>query len=76
MSEEELDYYELDDIWYDLGYINRRAAVRAIRKGTFPLPYYELAGRKVVDCLVFHTFFRQQRETGMNAIGYTLRDQS
>ena len=76
MSGDELEFYEIDEVWYNLGYINRRAALRAIRKGTFPLPYFELAGRKVVDQLVFHTFFRKQRETGLNAIGYKLTNQS
>ena len=76
MSEGELEFYEIDEVWFDLGYINRRAALRAIRVGKFPLPYFELAGRKVVDQLVFHTFFRKQRETGLNAIGYKLTNQS
>ena len=74
MSEEELAYYELDEIWYDLGYQNRRGLVRAIRKGTFPLPYYTIAGRKVIDTVVFHTFFRKQRETGLKSFGYSLTD--
>ena len=75
MSEAEVNYYELDEIWYDLGYQNKRGVVRAIRKETFPLPYYTVAGRKVVDRLVFHTFFRKQREEGMKAMGYKLTDQ-
>ena len=72
MSETEVAYYELDEIWYDLGYQNRRGAVRAIRKGTFPLPYFELAGRKVVDKLVFQALFRKQREDGLKSFGYSL----
>ena len=75
MSETEVAYYELDEIWYDLGYQNRRGLVRAIRKGTFPLPYYTIAGRKVVDRLVFHTFFRKQCADGLKQFNYKLTDQ-
>ena len=75
MSEAEVAYYDLNEIWYDLGYQNRRGAVRAIRKKSFPLPYYTIAGRKVVDRLVFHTYFRKQREEGLKAMGYKLTDQ-
>lgn len=56
----EIPWYDIDDVYPYFGYVNRRAAVRAIRVGTFPCPTYILSGRKrVIDREVFDDFFRQ-----------------
>ncbi len=62
MSEElEMPWFEVGVVYDYFGYVNRRAALRAIRVGTFPCPTYILSGRKrVVDRQVFHDFFRQK----------------
>ena len=57
----EIPWYEIGDVYPYFGYVNRRAAVRAVRVGKFPVPSYILSGRKrVVDRQVFHDFFRQK----------------
>ena len=57
----EIPWYEIDDVYPYFGYVNRRAALRAIRVGTFPCPTYILSGRmRVVDREVFYNFFRQK----------------
>lgn len=54
----EIPWYTIEDVYPYFGYINHRAALRAIRVGKFPIPSYLLSGRKrVVDRQVFHDFF-------------------
>jgi len=58
----EIPWYDIDDVYPYFGYVNRRAALRAIRVGRFPIPSYILSGRmRVVDREVFYDFFRQKR---------------
>ena len=67
MSDETLiPWLEIDEIYDFFGYINRRAALRAIRNGSFPVPTYIVSGRlRVVDREVFFTFFRLNRQAGL-----------
>ena len=74
MSDDELPWYEIDEIWGLMGYPNRRSAIRAIRVGTFPCRTYELAGRKVIDRVVLHSFFRTKREEGLKPFNLKLAE--
>jgi len=65
MNNPEMPWRLVDDIWPLLGYKNRRAAIRAIRLGTFPCKTYELARKHVVDVEVLRTFFRLRRQEGL-----------
>jgi len=57
----EIPWYEIEDVYPYFGYVNRRAALRAIRVGRFPIPSYILSGRmRVVDREVFNNFFLQK----------------
>ena len=69
MSEVEVPWYEIDQVWQILGFKNRRACIRSIRVGKFPLATYELAGRQVVDKEVAHSFFLRNRQAGMEQLG-------
>ena len=74
MSEVDVLWYEIDQVWQILGFKNRRAAIRSIRVGTFPLSTYELAGRTVVDRVVLNAFFRKKREEGLVPLDFKLVD--
>jgi len=74
MSDFEFPFYEIDQIWQILGFTNRRAAIRSIRVGTFPISTYELAGRKVVDRVVLESFFRTKREEGLKPLNLKLAE--
>ena len=70
MSEEwEIPWYGIDAVYKYFGYVNRRAALRAIRVGRFPVPTYQLRPRKVVvDRKVFHDFFQQNQQEGLEQL--------
>jgi len=68
MSEVNVLWYEIDQVWQILGFKNRRAAIRSIRVGTFPLPTFELAGRKVVDVEVAKSFFIRIQQKGLEQL--------
>ena len=74
MSEVEVPWYEIEQVWQILGFKNRRACIRSIRVGKFPLATYELAGRKVVDKEVAQAFFRTKREEGLKPFNLKLAE--
>lgn len=59
-----LPYMELDEVAALLGYVNRRAAVRAIKNGKFEIPTYELAGRRVCNVAVVKKYFDEKTDEG------------
>jgi hypothetical protein len=56
---------ELEDLTAVFGYKNRRAAVRAIKNNTFPIPTYELAGRRVANVAVVKKYFDEKTDEGV-----------
>jgi len=54
---------EMDELAAVFGYKNPRAAVRAVRLGKFPVPTYELAGRRVANVVVVNRFFEEKNDT-------------
>ncbi len=74
MSRFEIPWIEIGEIYHYFGYKNRRAAIRAIRVGTFPLATYELAGRQVVDKEVARAFFVLKREEGLKPFNLKLAE--
>lgn len=68
LSEITLPYMELEEVSVLLGYKNRRAAVRAIKNGTFEVPTYELAGRRVCNTAVVKKFFEEKTDEGTLAL--------
>jgi hypothetical protein len=52
-----LPYYELEELAALLGYANARAIKRRIKQGTFEIPTYQLAGRRVANVSVVKKFF-------------------
>ncbi len=61
----QLPYMELDEVAALLGYVNRRAAVRAIKNGKFEIPTYELAGRRVANVAVVKKYFEEKTDEGV-----------
>jgi len=75
MTEADWPWYDIDEIYPLLGYKNRRAAVRAIRVGRFPVPTYRICGRRpVVDRVVLREYFRRNREEGLEPFNMELVD--
>jgi hypothetical protein len=60
-----MPYLEMDELVALFGYKNARAAVAAIRKETFPVDVYRLAGRWVADPGVVNGFFEAKRLEGL-----------
>ncbi len=61
-------WFSIDQVYPVLGYRNRRAAVRAIRIGTFPLPTYLIGRKRVVDREVSLVFFKRHRMQGLEQL--------
>ncbi len=59
-----IPYMELDEVSALLGYVNARAAKRAIKAGKFELPTYQLAGRTVVSVKVAKRYFAERDDEG------------
>lgn len=57
-----LEFEELVEIFE---YKNERAARRALRLGTFPVPTFELAGRTVAHVDSIDLFFKKKAEEGI-----------
>jgi len=55
-----LPYMELEEIGTLLGYRNVRCMKDAIRRGTFEIPTYSLAGRRVANVSVIRNFFAEK----------------
>lgn len=61
-----LPVLEMDELVELFEYKNRRAAVRAIKEGTFPVPVFTLApGRMVAHVDAISLFFEEQRQASM-----------
>jgi hypothetical protein len=60
-----LPILEIDELVEIFEYTNRRAAVRAIKQGTFPVPVFTLAGRTVAHVDAVSLFFEEQRQASM-----------
>lgn len=60
-----MPYLEMDELTVLFGYKNTRAAIAAIRKETFPVDVYRLAGRWVADPAVVNGFFEAKRLEGL-----------
>jgi hypothetical protein len=56
---------EFDELVEIFGYVNERAARRALRLGTFPIPTFELAGRTVAHVDVLDKFFKEKYDEGV-----------
>ena len=54
--------FELDELVEMFGYRNRRAAQRKIRLGTFEVPTFTLAGRRVATGRQVANFFERQEK--------------
>lgn len=57
---------EFDELVEIFGYVNERAARRAVRLGTFPIPTFELAGRTVAHIDVLKKFFDEKYDEGVS----------
>lgn len=57
---------EFDELVEIFGYTNERAARRAVRLGTFPVPVFELAGRTVAHVDVVGAFFDEKKDEGIS----------
>ena len=55
-----LPYMELDELAVLLGYANPRAVKAAIKRGTFEIPTYQLARRRVANVSVVRKFFAEK----------------
>lgn len=64
-DEKILPILEMDEMVEIFDYTNRRAAVRAIKQGTFPVPVFELAGRLVAHVDAVSLYFEEQRQASM-----------
>jgi hypothetical protein len=64
-DEKILPILEMDEMVEIFDYTNRRAAVRAIKQGTFPVPVFELAGRYVAHVDAVSLYFEEQRQASM-----------
>ena len=63
-----LPYMELEEVSALLGYVNVRAAKRALKAGTFEIPTYQLAGRTVCNVAVVKKYFNEKTEEGELAL--------
>lgn len=63
-----LPIMEFDELVELFEYKNERAARRALRLGTFPVPVFELAGRTVAHVDVVRKFFDEKYAEGMEAL--------
>jgi hypothetical protein len=59
---------EFDELVEIFGYVNERAARRALRLGTFPIPTFELAGRTVAHIDVLKKFFDEKYDEGVTQL--------
>lgn len=59
---------EFDELVEIFGYVNERAARRAVRIGTFPIPTFELAGRTVAHIDVLKKFFDEKYDEGVSSL--------
>jgi len=65
MSNNLLPILELDELVETFGYQNIRAAKRAIRLGTFPIPTFTLAGRVVAHVDAVAKLFEEKKKETM-----------
>lgn len=63
-----LPILELDELVEIFEYTNVRAARRAIRLETFPVPTFELAGRTVAHADAVDLFMKRKRDEAMSAM--------
>lgn len=63
-----LPIYELEELVEIFEYTNVRAARRAIRLKTFPVPTFELAGRTVAHIDAVDLLMQRMRDEAMAAI--------
>ena len=69
MDDDGSPWFHIGKIYHYFGYPNRRAALRAIRKGSFPCSTYIVSGRRrVIDKEVFYDFFRRNRQDGLEQL--------
>ena len=64
-NEKLLPIFEFDELVEIFEYTNSRAARRAIKNGTFPVPVFELANRTVAHIDAVTLFFSEQRQASM-----------
>jgi hypothetical protein len=65
MTDNILPILEFDELVELFDYTNTRAARRAIKAGTFPVPVFELAGRTVSHVDAVTLFFNERRDQSM-----------
>ena len=56
---------EFDELVEVFGYVNERAARRALRLNRFPVKTFELAGRTVAHVDVVTAYFETQKQDGL-----------
>jgi hypothetical protein len=65
MTSNILPILEFDELIELFEYTNHRAARRAIKAGTFPVPVFEMAGRTVAHVDAVELYFSEQRDASM-----------
>lgn len=75
-----LPIFEIEELVEIFDYTNRRAAIRAIKDGTFPVPVFKLAKRWVSHIDAVNLYFEEQRQASMTWLkdhyGITEKDTS
>lgn len=66
MTDNILPILEFDELVELFEYTNHRAARRAVKAGTFPVPVFEMAGRTVAHVDAVELYFSEQREASMS----------
>jgi len=66
MTEKMLPILEFDELVEIFEYTNQRAARRAIKAGTFPVPVFEMANRTVAHVDAVELYFTEQRNASMS----------
>jgi hypothetical protein len=61
--------FEIDELTEIFGYANRRACVRAIRLGIFPVDTFEMAERTVAHVKVVKKYFDDHALIGLAKLG-------
>lgn len=60
-----LPILELDELIAIFEYTNKRAAKRAIKRGSFPVPIFRMAGRTVAHVDAVQLYFAERRAESM-----------
>ena len=64
----ELPYVFVEDLTVLFSYKNEASTLRAISRGTFPVPTFRVGKRRAADREVLRAYFRRLRDEGLKEV--------